>query len=330
MDVPFKRVKVFDIRNCGWGPDIPRLKAPKPAPFVFSLNGMLYVLSTSVSDKEPHFEMLDTKDHSGGWLPLPDPSFVSDHILPSNHAKIIDYSKNMLYVRLVHWSYIDCTSDLYGYNVHDHKWHTFQICMSEEDITSSSSSSQSTGPSPLTARTANLLKASWFNGCVIVENYLYRFQMFRYPKQELRAILIIRDLEHEVDVHNNSVELDYVDNEHSKDDPPIEGSWEVDISNVVHKVVLDDNYAVGHLVYQGKRNTCSRFSLVILYASKATNHVCTCTFELEVKSDKAAAVGESSTRSFIAKPIACKSRGINIDTAMFSCKGLCKFLPFHL
>ncbi|OIT37402.1 cyclin-dependent kinase d-1 [Nicotiana attenuata] len=94
-------------------------------------------------------------------------------------------------------------------------------------------------------------------------------------------------------VHNNSVELDYVDNEHSEDDPPIEGSWEVDISNVVHKDVLDDNYAVGHLVYQGKRNSCSRFSLVILYASKATNHVCTCTFELEVKSDKAAASGQT-------------------------------------
>lgn len=88
-------------------------------------------------------------------------------------------------------------------------------------------------PSPLTARTGNLLKASWSDGCVIVDNHLYRFQMFRYPKEELRAILIIRDLVHEIKVYNNTIELDYVDAMDFLDDPPIGGCWEVDISHIV-------------------------------------------------------------------------------------------------
>ncbi|XP_009594779.1 uncharacterized protein [Nicotiana tomentosiformis] len=354
-----QEVKVYDICNRVWWEDLPKLKAPMPNPFVFFLNGLLYVLSTGMLYEQPHFEMLDINNLSRGWVSLSNPSFISNHVIPSNHTTIIDYSKKMLYVRLVEWSYCDCSSDLYGYSVHDHKWHAFRIFMSEENITSSvpmpddepspltyddypsptsESSNQSEHdderspltyhdePSPLTARTGNLLKASWSNGCVIVDNHLYRFQMLRYPKEELRAILIIRDLEHEIEVYNNAVELDYVDAMHFPDDPPIGGCWEVDISHIVQEDVLRDLYSCGKLVYIGKSNSCLRFSLVISYACrfrpKITNHVCTCTFDLEVKCDKATAVGESSTVSFIAKPISCKSHNINMDTCLFSCKEL--------
>ncbi|OIT04297.1 hypothetical protein A4A49_07828 [Nicotiana attenuata] len=363
-------VRVYDIRNRVWLEDFPKLKAPKPRPFVFFLNGLLYVLSTGISYKEPHFEMLDINNISRGWVSLSNPSFVSNHVIPANHAQVIDYSKKMLYVRLIDWSYCDCYSNLYGYSVHDHKRHIFR--MSEENITSSNShvlespnqseyddesspltyddveptssnipvsesSNQSkyddelslltyddVEPSPLTARTGNLLKASWSNGCVIVDNHLYRFQIFLYPKEERRAILIVRDLEHEIEVHNNAVELDYVDSMHFPDDPPIGGCWEVDISHVVHEDVLQDMYSYGNLVYLGKRNSCLRFSLVIWYTCRSGYHVCTCTFDLELKRDKAAEVGESSTVSFIAKPISCKSHDIVVDTFMFSCKELCE------
>lgn len=55
--------------------------------------------------------------------------------------------------------------------------------------------------------------------------------------------------EHEIEDQNNPGNLDYVDSVHFLDDPPIEGSWEVDISHIVH-----DNLSCGDLVYLGKIN----------------------------------------------------------------------------
>lgn len=63
-----QEVKVYDIRNRVWLEDFPKLKAPKPAPFMFFLNGLLYVLSTSLSCKEQHIEMLDINNLSRGWV----------------------------------------------------------------------------------------------------------------------------------------------------------------------------------------------------------------------------------------------------------------------
>lgn len=104
------------------------------------------------------------------------------------NSKITDYSKKTLYIQLVEFSYSDCKSNIYGYNLDDNGW------------------SVHNGLIPLIARTGNLLKSCWSdNNCIIVENYLYKWQIFEYPDGRL-AILIIRDLENEMEVHNNTIE----------------------------------------------------------------------------------------------------------------------------
>ncbi|KAJ8557669.1 hypothetical protein K7X08_003294 [Anisodus acutangulus] len=189
-------VQVYDIPGRRWIEDFPKLKYHKRGPFVFFLDVKLYVLSSGTPHiTGPHFEMLDINYLSQGWVLLSEPLFVCQCLMASHHAKIIDYSKKIL----------------------------------------------------------------WSNHCVIVEDHLYRFQVLQYSNGPPRAILVLRDLEHKIVVYGNSIERDYVDDIHSDDYPPISGQCHVDISDIVDPdVLMGDSYAVGYLVYLGKRNSCLR------------------------------------------------------------------------
>ncbi|KAK4351492.1 hypothetical protein RND71_030805 [Anisodus tanguticus] len=172
--------------------------------------------------------MLDINNLSQGWvLQLFEPLFVCQCLIASHHAKIIDYSKKMLYVRLLDSDIFESMVHLYGYNVDHKEWHT-----SEFDMQS------------LPYRSRNILKSSWSNHCVIVEDHLYRFQVFQYSNGTPQAILVLRDLENKIELSVSSIERDYVDDIHFDDDPPISGR---------------DSYAFGYLVHLGKRNSCPSF-----------------------------------------------------------------------
>ncbi|XP_060168536.1 uncharacterized protein LOC132599262 [Lycium barbarum] len=154
-------VHVYDIPSRQWIQDFPKLKYQKRAPFVCFLDGKLYVLSSG-SPYIPlsHFEMLDINNLFQGWVSLSEPTaLVYENLLACHHAKIIDYSNKMLYAKLLD----DYCTDIYGYSVDHKEWHTSALDMQT-----------------LPYRSRNLFKASWSKHCVIVEDHLYRFQVFQY------------------------------------------------------------------------------------------------------------------------------------------------------
>ncbi|XP_059317782.1 uncharacterized protein LOC132068266 isoform X3 [Lycium ferocissimum] len=260
--------KVYDIPKRQWLLGYPRLRAFMPKPVMFFVDMRLYVLCSSMSRRHAHFEMLDINNLSRGWLSLPEPAFVWTCVRVSTHPIIIDYSKRMLYVGESDWGLYTCTRTLYAFSLKDKIWNKYRH------------------PKSLPPCTCNLMKASWSSGCVIVENHLYKFRMYKYP-EKFQAMLIIRNLEHNIKVHNKGVQLDYVDYIHSHGDTPIDGTYEVDLSRIVDPNVLLHKHAIGKLIYLGKRNSDGRFCLVIRYSvyndvrDRTAQYVYACTFDLE-------------------------------------------------
>ncbi|KAM3233136.1 hypothetical protein P3L10_018495 [Capsicum annuum] len=113
---------------------------------------------------------------------------------------------------------------------------------------------------PLTPLTGHLLSLSWWDHLVIVENHLYSFQ-----RNKSQFLLIIRDLE---SIPDNKVD---------------EGTiiCEFDVTNTVHQDVLNDKRALYSLRYLGKKGSCRRFFVAILYSPRNYHSlVSTCTLDL--------------------------------------------------